>query len=98
MRINPFNPEYIKKLATQLVVDSKPNFLFDPEVDDSSITYEFDFDEVNPLFVKYLKSLGTNPNYEDLGNDIRFIINYKGHKHNVAFYIARDKVVFEKMS
>jgi hypothetical protein len=87
----PQMPEDIKKIATNLIIKTKPDFMVDPEVQDNQ-TYEYDLDEVNPKLVSYLQSLGKKG---DLGNDVRFEFEHNDYIRQVAFYIARNKVIFE---
>jgi hypothetical protein len=91
----------IKQLATDVVNQAQPGWdLGDSDYD----TYNTPINEVNPIFVEYLKSLPSDNNSTTSGI-ANFDIVYKGEKYNVMFYIIyadanyeiydEDMVVFE---
>jgi hypothetical protein len=84
-------PQDIKKLATDLVISASPDFISNPESEDYDV-YEFDFEEVNPKLLSFLKSLGKDSKYKTLGKNIEF--NVEGH--DVVMYIVGNQVAFEK--
>jgi len=88
-----------KQLATDLVNQTQPNFK-----ENRYIVVSTPVSEVNPKFIKYLKSLPSDNNSTTSGI-ANFDIVYKGEKYNVKFYIIyadtnyeiydEDMVVFE---
>jgi len=98
-RINPNNTGFRnpKQLATDLINQYQPDW--QPGDENLSITNEIPIDarEVNPRFVKYLKSLPSEPGYPNFSGTAFFEILYNGHKYGVQFYILYDEdvVVFE---
>jgi hypothetical protein len=94
-RIIPSNTGFLnpKQLATDLINQYQPDW--EPGDENLSITNEIPISEVNPRFVKYLKSLPSeSPNFSGTAF---FEILYNGHKYGVQFYILYDEdvVVFE---
>jgi hypothetical protein len=82
-----------EKIATDLINQYQPDW--EPGDENLSITNEIPISEVNPRFVKYLKSLPSeSPNFSGTAF---FEILYNGHKYGVQFYILYDEdvVVFE---
>jgi len=90
-----------KQLATDLVNQTQPDF-----EEDEYIVISTPVSEVNPKFIKYLKSLPTTDNdYPDQSGIATFDITYNGIEWKIIFYLVyvdkhyndydEDMVVFE---
>jgi hypothetical protein len=89
-----------KQLATDLVNQTQPNF-----EEDEYIVISTPVSEVNPKFIKYLKSLPTDNDYPYQSGVATFNITYKGIEWKIMFYLVyadanydiydEDMVVFE---
>jgi DNA-binding CsgD family transcriptional regulator len=89
-----------KQLATDLVNQTQPNF-----EEDRYIVVSTPVSEVNPKFIKYLKSLPTDNDYPYQSGVATFNITYKGIEWKIMFYLVdadanydiydEDMVIFE---
>jgi chromosome segregation ATPase len=89
-----------KQLATDLVNQTQPDF-----EEDEYIVISTPVSEVNPKFIKYLKSLPTDNDYPNQSGIATFDITYKGIEWKIMFYLVyadanydiydEDMVVFE---
>lgn len=89
-----------KQLATDLVNQAQPNF-----EEDKYTVVVIPISEVNPKFVKYLKSLPTDNDYPDQSGIATFDIVYNNIEWKIMFYLIyveensdiydEDMVVFE---
>jgi glyoxylate utilization-related uncharacterized protein len=89
-----------KQLATDLVNQTQPNF-----EEDEYIVISTPVSEVNPKFIKYLKSLPTDNDYPNQSGVATFNITYKGIEWKIMFYLVyadanydiydEDMVIFE---
>ena len=89
-----------KQLATDLVNQTQPDF-----EEDEYIVISTPVSEVNPKFIKYLKSLPTDNDYPYQSGVATFNITYKGIEWKIMFYLVyadanydiydEDMVIFE---
>ena len=89
-----------KQLATDLVNQTQPDF-----EEDEYIVISTPVSEVNPKFIKYLKSLPTDNDYPNQSGVATFNITYKGIEWKIMFYLVyadanydiydEDMVIFE---
>jgi len=71
-----------KQLATDLVNQTQPDF-----EEDEYIVVSTPISEVNPKFVKYLKSLPTDNDYPYQSGIVTFDIVYNGIEWKIMFYL-----------
>jgi hypothetical protein len=72
-----------KQLATDLVNQTQPDF-----EEDEYIVISTPVSEVNPKFIKYLKSLPTDNDYPNQSGIATFDITYKGIEWKIMFYLV----------